>query len=334
MSRTTSRLTARRRSTPWLHRWSRPIIIALATIGALDTGYITLEKWGIIKNLACPAFGGGCEKVLNSPYATIFGQPLSLFGFLAYVAMALLAALPLFVNPDRNKKLRSSLEQQTWLLLFLGGVAMTVFSGYLVYLMAFEIKAFCLYCLGSALFSLSFLILSIIGHDWKDMGQALFGGLITAMVVLLGTLGVYANIKAPVSDNTPGEVAPPVTTPSNPSQIALAQHLKQIGAKMYTAYWCPHCYEQKQLFGQEAVKSLNLVECDPQGRNAQPKLCQEKGIQGFPTWEINGKLDSGVKPLEKLAQLSGYSGPTNFPTLDSVRGSMPSSASPLPAPGQ
>jgi glutaredoxin len=158
------------------------------------------------------------------------------------------------------------------------------------------------------------------------------------MVVLIGTLGVYANVKTPVNVGTPGEVAPPVTTPSNPSQIALAQHLKQIGAKMYTAYWCPHCYEQKQLFGQEAVKSLNLVECDPQGRNAQPKLCQEKGIQGFPTWEINGKLDSGAKPLEKLAQLSGYSGPTNFPSLESILKSaprgLPPAASPLPAPGQ
>jgi uncharacterized membrane protein/glutaredoxin len=332
MTRTTSRPNARRRSTPWLHRWSRPIIIALATIGVLDAGYITLEKWGVITTLVCPVFGGGCEKVLNSPYATIFGQPLSLFGFLAYLTMGVLAALPLFVNAERNKKLRSSLEQKTWLLLFLGGVAMTVFSGYLVYLMAFEIQAFCFYCLGSAFFSLSFLVLSIIGHEWKDMGQAIFGGLITAMVVLIGTLGVYANVKAPVTDNAPGEVAPAVTTTSNPSQVALAKHLQQIGATMYTAYWCPHCYDQKQWFGQEAVKSLNLVECDPQGRNAQPKLCQSKGIEGFPTWEINGNLDSGAKSLEKLAQLSGYTGPTDFPKPEAPKSGLPQ-ASPLPAGG-
>jgi glutaredoxin len=81
---------------------------------------------------------------------------------------------------------------------------------------------------------------------------------------------------------------------------------------MYTAYWCPHCHEQKELFGKEGTAALNVVECAPDGHNNQAKLCQAKQIKGFPSWEINGTIDSGVKPLAKLAAMSGYKGPNGF----------------------
>lgn len=85
----------------------------------------------------------------------------------------------------------------------------------------------------------------------------------------------------------------------------LANHLKAKGAVMYGAYWCPHCAEQKSLFG-SAAASLPYVECDPQGSNPQPDLCQAKNIQGYPSWEIDGQLYTGVKSLEELAQLSQF----------------------------
>ena len=91
--------------------------------------------------------------------------------------------------------------------------------------------------------------------------------------------------------------------------IALAEQLTAQGARMYTAYWCPHCHEQKELFGKEAAEKLTVIECAPDGRNSQKELCDAKKIEGYPTWEINGQLDSGVKPLLKLAELIGYKGP-------------------------
>jgi len=48
------------------------------------------------------------------------------------------------------------------------------FSSYLLYLLAFKIKAVCLYCLASAAFSFSLLVLTIIGRTWEDIGQILF----------------------------------------------------------------------------------------------------------------------------------------------------------------
>ena len=129
------------------------------------------------------------------------------------------------------------------------------------------------------------------------------GGLIWASVV---------DPARPEATATGPGVAPAVTTASTPATVALADHLTASGAVMYSAYWCPHCHEQKELFGKEASEQLKVVECAPDGRNNQADLCRSKGLEGFPSWEINGEIDSGVKPLEVLADLSGYQGDRDF----------------------
>ena len=81
---------------------------------------------------------------------------------------------------------------------------------------------------------------------------------------------------------------------------------------MYNAYWCPHCHDQKEMFGKEAAAKLNLVECAKDGFNNKRELCEAKGINGFPSWEINGSIDSGVKSLEELADLTNYKDSKDF----------------------
>jgi protein-disulfide isomerase len=104
------------------------------------------------------------------------------------------------------------------------------------------------------------------------------------------------------------DAAPDVTTTSSANEIALAKHLRKIGAKLYTAYWCPHCHSHKQRFGKEAVKQLEVVECDQRGVNPQTQLCRDKKVRAFPTWEINGKLYPGDQSLESIANFSKYRG--------------------------
>lgn len=300
----------RQRSTPWIYRWSRPIMAGIATVGAIVTAYLTVVKF-TQGSAVCPT--SGCDIVLASPYATVFGLPLALFGFFGYASMVIFAIAPLLV-PQSNKQLRSQLESWTGLLLFAGGTAMLVFSGYLMYLLVFEIKAVCIYCVGSAIFSASLFTLALIGRDWQDIGQLFFTGIVVGMLVLVGTLGVYANVKNPeiASRSIPGEAGPAITTTSGAAEIALAAHLEQVGAKMYGAFWCPHCHDQKQLFGKEAMGQIDYIECDPKGKNPQPDLCKAANVKGFPSWEINGKFVSGTQSLEKLATLSSYQGPGNF----------------------
>ena len=303
----------RRRSTPWIHRWSRTVMGAIAALGVVETAYLTIAKL-TTGSVICPT--SGCDKVLNSPYATVFGTvPLSLLGCLAYLSIAILALAPKAVNPNTNKGLHSQLENKTWQALFIITAAMVIFSSYLMYLMAFEIKELCIYCISSAVISLSLFVLVLVGREWEDIGQLVFTGIVVAMVSSIGALGLYNSVRSPAASvSTPGIVAPAVTTTSGPAQLALVRHLREIGAKEYGAYWCPHCHDQKMLFGKEAAALIDYVECDPRGQNSRAEICQAAGanIKGFPTWEIKGQFYSGTQSLEKLADLSGYTGPRTF----------------------
>lgn len=303
----------RRRSTPWIHRWSRTVMGAIAAIGVVETAYLTIAKF-TTGSVICPT--SGCDKVLNSPYATVFGTvPLSLLGCLAYLSIAILALAPKAVNPNTNKGLHSQLENKTWQALFIITAAMVIFSSYLMYLMAFEIKELCIYCISSAVLSLSLFVLVLVGREWEDIGQLVFTGILVAMVSSIGALGLYNSVRSPAASvSTPGIVAPAVTTTSGPAQLALVRHLREIGAKEYGAYWCPHCHDQKMLFGKEAGALIDYVECDPRGQNSRAEICQAAAanVKGFPTWEIKGQFYSGTQSLEKLADLSGYTGPRNF----------------------
>ena len=97
-----------------------------------------------------------------------------------------------------------------------------------------------------------------------------------------------------------------VTKESTKESIALAKFLKNNGVVKYSAYWCPNCLDQSELFGKEAYKELNVVECARDGKNSQTQLCIDKKIEGFPSWEINGKIIIGVQTLKELSELTGF----------------------------
>ena len=97
-----------------------------------------------------------------------------------------------------------------------------------------------------------------------------------------------------------------VTSESTRETIKLAKYLNDNGVVKYSAYWCPNCLNQGELFGKQAYRELNVVECSRDGINSQTQLCIDKGIKGFPTWEINGKLFLGVLSINELSELTGY----------------------------
>src|ERR1017187_14392 len=76
-----------------------------------------------------------------------------------------------------------------------------------------------------------------------------------------------------------------------------ARCLKARGAKMYGAWWCPHCEEQKELFG-FAFQFVNYTECSPEGKHTMNDTCKQAGITGYPTWEFSaGSRTQGPPPL-------------------------------------
>lgn len=328
----------RRRNLPWIQRQSRFIIGAIAIVGLILTLYLTFIKLsGGAVTCSAESAGVGCNSVLDSAYAYPFdpqgktGPPLSIFGAFAYFTMAFLALVPSFINSEKKKELRQKLEKYSWWLMLAISFSMTAFSIYLMYVLAFKLQTLCPYCIGSALFSFTLLTLTIIGHNWEDMGQIFFTGITVALFTLVGAVGVYANVNTTAVESPNIELAagqkipipqaqtapkPPlgweITTSSAESELALAKHLASQGAIMYSAYWCPHCYDQKLLFGKEAFKLLEKVECDPKGVSPAPQKCVDAKVRAFPTWVINGKNYEGVQTLDELAKLTGYTGTTNF----------------------
>jgi len=79
----------------------------------------------------------------------------------------------------------------------------------------------------------------------------------------------------------------------------LAKCLTDKGIVMYGLSTCPHCLEQKELFG-DSFKYVTYVEC-----SEQQSLCTAKGVQYVPAWEIDGKIEVGTKPLDELARIAG-----------------------------
>lgn len=95
-----------------------------------------------------------------------------------------------------------------------------------------------------------------------------------------------------------------------------AQCLSDEEIVMYGAFWCPHCADQKDAFG-ESFENITYVECDPNGEEAQPELCLAKGIEGYPTWiRSDGERISGFKTLEELEEFSTCTLPVETPTTD------------------
>jgi hypothetical protein len=83
-----------------------------------------------------------------------------------------------------------------------------------------------------------------------------------------------------------------------------AQCLTDKGAKFYGAFWCPHCADQKALFG-DAIEKVSYVECSTPDRQNQTQVCIDEGIKSYPTWKFtDGSSHTGLASLEKLSEIT------------------------------
>jgi len=81
-----------------------------------------------------------------------------------------------------------------------------------------------------------------------------------------------------------------------------AQCLSDSGAKFYGAFWCPHCQEQKAMFG-ISEKLLPYEECSLPNGQGQLQVCTDKGVESYPTWEFaDGSRLLGTQSFEALAE--------------------------------
>lgn len=132
---------------------TRMAIAVLALVGLMVSTYLAMYKLGYLGVIQCTI--GGCEKVQSSRFAFFLGQPVAVWGVGAYVTLLALAVLGL----------QPRFSGARWVALALFGVSAVgvVFSGYLTYLEAFVIHAWCQWCVISAILVTLIFLLSIPG---------------------------------------------------------------------------------------------------------------------------------------------------------------------------
>jgi uncharacterized membrane protein/glutaredoxin len=256
------------------------IILVLSALGIAVSLYLTYLYHSKAVAAFCTA-GSGCDTVRESSYSAILGVPVALLGVIGY---SLIFALSL-----------TSKGRDRWLLLYLVSLAGFVFSAYLTYIEIFVLHAICFYCLISAVIITVILLILLLKKPVQapsfSSPKLITLSVVVLVVVLFGSFFIQSNEFG---------------AGSNTFQVGLAKHLGEMGATMYGSFQCPHCTTQKLLFGKDAFKYVNYVECHPRGENANTALCYAKGIHNYPTWEINGQFYLGAKSLQELARLSGY----------------------------
>ena len=114
--------------------WRARTLLVLGVAGLVISAYLTYKS---SNPLGIPCSIGQCEQVLTSQYAKLFGLPVSAFGLAWYVG---LLAVTWWVY---IKRIWSPMVAMGWVLSGL------LFSLYLLYLEAFVIHAYCIWCLSS-----------------------------------------------------------------------------------------------------------------------------------------------------------------------------------------
>lgn len=307
----------------------RKILSALSLTGVTESAYLSLQHSALATSnptVLSLCGGGNCSPVLSSPYSTVplLNLPLSSIGLVAYASLFLLSFVPLLAKREVKQDL--DLEFNTSLILGISTM-MGVFSGYLMYLLLFVLQEHCLFCYASIGVSMSNLVIawtftsSLHAPSKSNLKTTripkrkiftMSAGAGTVLATLLFTcttffapLPSFASTTAPgVREKTEVVYEPPaIKSKSSAEALTLANKIRSLDGKMYGAYWCSHCNNQKQLLGKEAMKIVGYVECAKEGLNSQNDLCAEEKLAGYPTWIIDGQKYPGEKSLDELAAI-------------------------------
>jgi len=117
------------------------VLLLVSVVGFIDATYLTAKHF-LDDPVTCSILEG-CETVTTSEYSTIFNIPIALFGMFYYLFVSIL----LFLYMEGVKSVLKFLVLSTAV-----GFLSTL---YLIFLQAFVLNAFCLYCLISAATSIS-----------------------------------------------------------------------------------------------------------------------------------------------------------------------------------
>lgn len=149
-------------------RRRRLAIAVLCGLGLADALYMLAYDEGAIDSLVCPFFGEGCNIVGRSEHAQHLGVPNAAVGAVGYACMASLALWSGGHPPDRRR-------WQPIALAGLSGAAVAT-SAFLTWEQGARVKAWCFWCLLSALINVVVLLLNSTDavkawRSWRSSGH-------------------------------------------------------------------------------------------------------------------------------------------------------------------
>nr|XP_016452151.1 PREDICTED: thiol-disulfide oxidoreductase LTO1-like [Nicotiana tabacum] len=219
---------------------------ALGGVGFFETSYLTYLKLTNSEAFCPVGDGSSCGNILNSSYSAVFGVPLPLIGMIAYGVVAVLG-----IQLGQKRTPLGIGEAYGRLLLLGTSTSMAAASAYFLYILSTQFSGeFCLYCLASALLSFGLFISSIKGLGSQEVQKEVGLQLLIVLLVVSTLNNSYSASQPTNTSSAMTELeyfTTEITSPSTPFAISLAKHLRSIGAKMYGAFWCSHCQEQKEV---------------------------------------------------------------------------------------
>jgi uncharacterized membrane protein len=261
-----------------------PLAVAGALGVVLTTGLLVIAMTR--SSLPYCGAGSGCDIVQSSRWSTLLGLPITAWGLGVYVVLM-------------GAGLFATRKTARWRIAILFATVGFGVSLYLNAISIWVIEAVCFYCLGSLVLLTAIYLLTWRADGLQGLGGWRFGSSVTAALVL----GFMSLHYAGVFD--------PAAGPEDPYLRDLAEHLRATEAKFYGAYWCPHCQQQKLVFGASSGR-LPYIECSPNGRRGAPATsCLAAGIYNYPTWVIDGRRLERTLSARQLARYSGFRAPAS-----------------------
>src|SRR3989344_5074982 len=150
--------------------------IAVAGLGGLGVSTTIYRTKRAKRELVCPT-GSNCNVVVNSRYAKFFGIPLEYMG-MAYFASIVLIYLALlgFPYPIGGMILLAIMSLST---------AAFFFSSYLLFVQAFLLRQWCIWCILAAMFSMTIFFMSLVSLE----RAVAFLGSIEGLLAMAQSLG-------------------------------------------------------------------------------------------------------------------------------------------------
>ena len=128
------------------------IIFVLSLIGLGVSVFLAYEYARPIP-IDCPIGGTGCEIVRKSAYSSLLGIPLPYYGITYYSILALISIL--------SSSIKMTFLKRTQFMVATFGL---LFSIYLTALEEFVIKAYCFWCVTSAIISTVIFVVALLSY--------------------------------------------------------------------------------------------------------------------------------------------------------------------------